>query len=96
MSKVKIIGDTSTDKEILEEKITDLIKERLVAIKQQLLEIESELTFYTKKYSLNEQEFLEKFTNGTLGDDEDYFMWEGTLNIKQKLVKEQEMLSELV
>jgi len=96
LSKVKIIGDTSTDKEILEEKITDLIKERLVAIKQQLLEIESELTFYTKKYSLNEQEFLEKFTNGTLGDDEDYFMWEGTLNIKQKLVKEQEMLSELV
>lgn len=96
MSKVKIIGDTSTDKEILEEKITDLIKERLVTIKQELSEIESELSFYSKKYSLNEQDFLEQFNNGSLGDDEDYFIWEGSLNIKQKLVKEQEMLSELV
>lgn len=96
MSKVKIIGETSTNKEILQEKVTDLIKERLVTIKKELIDIEAELVFYSKKYSLNEKDFLEQFSNGSLGDDEDFFIWEGTINIKQKLITEQKMLSELV
>ena len=96
MSKVKVVGDTSIDKRILEEVIADLIKERLVMIKKELLEIENELSFFTKKYSLDEEEFLDKFNKGTLGDDEDYFVWEGSINIKRKLLEEQKMLSELI
>jgi len=96
LSKVKIVGDTSIDKEILEEKVIDLIKERLIAIKKELNELEVDLSFYSKKYSLNEKEFNEQFANGILGDNEDYFLWEGSLKIKEKLIKEQKMLSELV
>ena len=63
---------------------------------KELLEIENELSFFTKKYSLDEEEFLDKFNKGTLGDDEDYFVWEGSINIKRKLLEEQKMLSELI
>ena len=96
MSKVKVVGEKTIDKGILEEKIVDLIKERLVMIKKELLEINNELSFFTKKYSLDEEEFLDKFNKGTLGDDEDYFVWEGSINIKRKLLEEQKMLSELI
>ena len=49
MSKVKVVGEKTIDKGILEEKIVDLIKERLVMIKKELLEINNELSFFTKK-----------------------------------------------
>lgn len=96
MSKVKIIGDTTTDKVLLEEKVLDLIKARLNAIKTELNEIEKDNSFFQKKYKLSTKEFLEKFNDGSLGDDEDFFVWEGSLNVKNKLLEEQRLLSELI
>ena len=52
--------------------------------------------FLQKNHLLGEEEFLDKFNKGTLGDEEDYFVWEGTINIKRKLLEEQKMLSELI
>ena len=96
MSKVKIIGETSIDKDILEAHITKLIKGRLMVIKTELTEINDELAYYTKRYQLANEEFLQKFNAGALGDEEDFFMWEGSLKVRRKLLEEQQMLSEII
>ena len=48
MSKVKIIGETSIDKTIIEEYIEKLIRNRLIAIKKELDEINSDLKLFSK------------------------------------------------
>ncbi len=35
----------------------------------------SELAEMERKYSMSSPEFLEKFESGSLGDDQDYFVW---------------------
>ena len=61
-----------------------------------MTDIEAEIFFFQKKYKLNNKDFIKKFNDGTLGDDEDFFIWEGSLNVKEKLLEEQRLLSELI
>ncbi|HSD57904.1 MAG TPA: hypothetical protein VLB04_06950 [Methanotrichaceae archaeon] len=35
----------------------------------------SEILDLERKYGMNSHEFLDKFQKGTLGDDQDYFVW---------------------
>lgn len=86
MSKVKIIGETSIDKTIIEEYIEKLIRNRLIAIKKELDEINSDLKLFSKKYLINTEEFVKKFNDGKLGDQEDFFIWEGSIKVKNTLI----------
>jgi hypothetical protein len=36
---------------------------------------------YEKKYGFSTIEFYQKFQNGTLGDDQDFFMWAGLYHL---------------
>lgn len=96
MSKIKIEGETKTEKAELEKKVVNLIKGRLIAIKDEIISIKEELRYYTKKYEITHEEFVEKFQNGDLGDDEEFFLWESELNMKNALLREQEELREIV
>ena len=35
----------------------------------------SEILVMERKYGMNSHDFLDKFQKGTLGDDQDYFVW---------------------
>ncbi|MHA1168707.1 MAG: hypothetical protein ACTSRU_12845 [Candidatus Hodarchaeales archaeon] len=82
------------DKNKIEESVIDLIKGRLITIKSELQSIDREIADFILKYNMNSEEFLSKFDNGLLGDDEDFFTWKGKIKIKQALINEQELLRE--
>ena len=94
MSKVKITGETSSDKSEIEKTIVDLIKGRLLTIKTELLTIDGDLSRFSTKYLMDHGEFLSKYDQGLLGDDEDFFTWKGTLKIQKALIAEQDLLRE--
>ena len=94
MSKVKITGETSSDKNKIEKTINDLIKGRLLTIKSELQSIDDDLNSFSLKYNMNRKEFLTKFDKGLLGDDEDFFTWKGNIKIKRALIEEQDLLRE--
>ncbi|MFX1512169.1 MAG: hypothetical protein ACFFCQ_06255 [Promethearchaeota archaeon] len=96
MSKVKIIGETSIDKKKLEDNVVQLIKARLMSIKNELEEIDKDLIYFSRRYEMDSDEFIKKFNEGTIGDEEDYFIWEGSLKVRNKLLEEQRNLSEIV
>lgn len=96
MSKIKIEGETKTEKAELEKKVVNLVKGRLIAIKKELESIKVDLDFLANKYSMTNDEFLKKFETGELGDDQDFFLWEGSVKMKNSFLKEQEELREIL
>ena len=67
-----------------------------MAIKEELIAIENDLNNYKNKYNLTNEGFLQKFNNGELGDDEDFFVWEGTLRLYDKLKNEESILRDVL
>ena len=96
MSKINIIGKTTHPKDQITKGILNIIKGRLMAIKEELTSIEKDLTQFREKYSLNDEDFLHKFKSGELGDNEDFFVWEGSLRLYEKLTAEETMLREVL
>ncbi len=66
-----------------------------MAIKEELTSIEKDLTRFREKYNLKDEDFLQKFNSGELGDNEDFFVWEGSLLLYEKLKAEENMLREV-
>ena len=85
MSKINIVGKTTYPKDQITKGIINIIKGRLMAIKEELISIEKDLTNFKSKYNFDENEFLQKFNGGELGDNEDFFIWEGSLKLYEKL-----------
>ena len=96
MSKINIIGNTNHPKDQIAKGISNLIRGRLMAIKEEILSIEDDLNIFKSKYKLNNKEFLQKFNNGELGDEEDFFIWEGSLRLHKKLKNEESILREVL
>ena len=94
MSKIRINGETKFSKEEITKGILNVIKGRLMTIKEEKMIIEKDLEHYRKKFDLNDDEFLHKFNNGELGDDEDFFIWKGSIEIVNNLLEEEKLLRE--
>lgn len=96
MSKIQIEGDTVFSKEKITEQLLNLIKGRLGTIKKEIKEIHNDLEHFQDKFALSNEEFLIKFQDGSLGDDKDYFVWKGSLDLLASLVEEENMLREVL
>lgn len=96
MAKINIMGKTTHPKEKITEEIMNIIRGRLMAIKEELISIEKDLTDFRSRYNLNDDNFLQKFNNGELGDNEDFFLWEGSLRLFDKLKTEESVLRDVL
>jgi hypothetical protein len=94
MSRIRIEGETTYSKEVIAHGVMNAVKDRLTVIKQDIQELDIDLESFRRKCELSDENFLEKFENGELGDDEDFFIWESTIKLKQKLIEEQMVLRE--
>jgi hypothetical protein len=69
----------------------DIIRYQVDELKNSIHNIEIELRELEQKYSLSSKEFYLKFTNGELGDEEEYILWSGIyemqLENKKKLIE---------
>ncbi len=74
-----------------EEFFQDIIRYQVDELKNSIHNIEIDLRELEQKYSLSSEEFYRKFTNGELGDEEEYILWSGIyemqLENKKKLTE---------
>jgi len=96
MSKIQIEGKTAYPKEKITEQLLNLVKGRLTIIKKEITEIQMDIKQFQSKYSLNDEEFIEKYQNGELGDDQDFFVWKGSIQLLDALSEEEKMLREIL
>jgi hypothetical protein len=70
----------------------NLIKGRLMAIKEDLIAIENDLVIFRKTHKLSDDQFSRKFNMGELDDAEDFLLWEGSLQLRESLRTEERLL----
>ncbi len=96
MPKIQIVGETSYPKSRIIELLMNIIKGRLMAIKEDLNIIEKDLAEFRQRYSLSDDQFLQKFNKGELSDVEAFFLWEGSLKLQTELKKEERILMDVL
>jgi hypothetical protein len=86
--KMKRILDQYPDKEVF---FQDIIKKQINELKNGIHNIEIDLKAFEQRYSLSSEDFYKRFSNGELGDDEDFMLWSGIyemqLENKKKLLE---------
>ncbi len=65
-----------------EQIIKKLVHHSLQKEQRDLQEITEKLKAFEGKFNMKSEEFYERFHNGDLGDDEDFFVWDATIKIK--------------
>jgi hypothetical protein len=96
MSRIRIEGETSHPKEVIARDVVNVVIGRLAAIKETLQSIDADLKIFHKKYKHSDEKFLELFNRGELGDDDDFFAWEGSLKLRKQLADEDAVLREVL
>ena len=96
MSRIRIEGETAHPKEIIAQDVLNAVIGRLAAIKETLKAIEEDITAFHEKYGYSDDEFLTMFSKGDLGDDDDFFVWEGSIKLHEKLIEEETILREVL
>lgn len=95
MSKITISGETTKSKDEIENHLLNLVRSRLSALKDEIQSIKGELNEMEQKYDMDSDRFYQKFQSGKLGDNREFFVWDGLINVLEDLESEQETLREL-
>ena len=78
--KLKKILSTVTNTESFDQGIIDYqIKER----QKSLLNLKLDLKEFEEKYQMSSEKFYEQFSQGTLGDETDFIIWSGLIEMFQ-------------
>jgi len=93
---VKIEGVSDPKRPKIESAVLELVKGRLMTIKGDLTQIDKDLASFSKKYRMQDVEFIKKFDDGSVGDDEDFFVWKGSIKLRLSLLEERDLLREIL
>lgn len=96
MSNIEILGKFSFPKERITQEILELIHRRLEYITIEQENLTKDLTNFQSIYHKSNEEFLDDFTNGKMGDEQDFFIWKSSLKILKDLTEEEKMLKDLL
>lgn len=72
------------------------LKSHIEDINQNLSEIRESMGYFERKYGIDTDEFYAKFTEGTMGDDMDFFEWKASKEIYEELKGEKKALLEAI
>ncbi|MEN4017430.1 MAG: hypothetical protein PQ975_01640 [Methanobacterium sp.] len=77
--------------------VKESLQRELILSKSKVNLLKEEIKGFEKKYGMSSEEFMEKFEQGELGDDQNYFEWWGLLRgikkIEEKIGKIKAVLS---
>ena len=96
MSNIEILGKSNFPKERITQEILELIHRRLEYIAIETENLTKELNNFQSIYHKSNEEFLEDFTTGKIGDEQDFFIWKSSLKILKDLTEEEKMLKDLL
>jgi hypothetical protein len=59
----------------------------LTPLNEELAQLEHDLGLLHRKYGMDDSTFLRRFSQGELGDDIDFQVWESSLQLREELLK---------
>lgn len=77
-------------KELLFEKFIEYHKSKL---NREIAAMQLDLDTFEEKYSMNSEEFFQRFEAGQLGDEKDFIVWSGLYELQQDSKQKLNMLS---
>ena len=72
--------------------LTRVLNGEYKRLQLELRTTEEKIKRFEEKYSMSSNEFLERYTRGELGDEEEFIEWYGELKFLEKIRKELEEL----
>ena len=85
VSEVKNIG---IPKDLVKDVVIRTLRSRVEEINHKLKDIHDSMNYFERKYGMKTDEFYEKFVNGAVGDDMDFFEWKALKEINDELKEE--------
>ncbi len=93
VSEVKNIG---IPKDLMKDVVIRTLRSRVEEINHKLKDIHDSTNYFEKKYGMKTDDFYEKFVNGAVGDDMDFFEWKALKEIDDELKEEKKVLIEII
>ncbi|MEW6426340.1 MAG: hypothetical protein AB1523_16660 [Bacillota bacterium] len=90
------ISNVNLPREVVKNTVLKTLRSKVEEINFKLLEASKIMAYYEKKYGLKTDHFYEKFTQGALNDDLDFFEWKALKEIHDELENEKKVLLEAI
>ena len=90
------ISNVNLPREVVKNTVLKTLRSKVEEINFKLLEAGKIIAHYEKKYGLKTDNFYEKFTQGTLNDNMDFFEWKALKEIHDELENEKKVLLEAI
>jgi len=62
----------------------DMLQYKISELEKAIFNIEKDVRIYERKYNLSSKDFYTKFETGELGDEDDYMIWSGLVELLRK------------
>lgn len=90
--KLHLLEQSAPDPEALSAILDKLLANQAEQYRRKLVGYDESIGGFEQKFGLDSQAFIQQFEAGTLGDDMDYFEWEGLLKLKEQAIGRLAML----
>jgi len=80
--KLHLLEQSASNPEQLSAILDKLLANQAEQYRQKIIQYNESITGFELKCGFDSQTFLQQFENGALGDDMDYFEWEGLLKLR--------------
>jgi hypothetical protein len=81
--KLHLLEQSAPNPETLSAILDKLLANQADQYRQKIAHYDASILGFEKKFGLSSQVFIQQFNEGLLGDDMDYFEWEGLLKLKE-------------
>jgi len=76
--------------------ITSALKREKELLEWEIIKTKTKLETFEKKHSMTNQQFLEKYLKGKMGDEEEIMEWAGEYQFLQKFEEKHQQLEDLI
>lgn len=76
--------------------IASALKREKKLLGWEIQKTQAKLEVFEKKYAMQTHQFIEKYTKGELGDEEEIMTWAGEYQFLQKFKEKQKQLKDLI
>ena len=96
MSRIQIIGEDGLTNQETTNEVLELIKGRIRAIFKEVEILQADINLFVAKYNISSEQFWIRFEQGDMGDEEDFFVWHGSMKLLENLNAEKLMLRNIL
>lgn len=88
------LAESGFEDPIITQTVDKLISYRMNREKNDLQEIRAQLSTFEDRFKVDSKTFHQKFEDGELGDDEEFFVWDALIEMEKRIIKRLNILGE--